>query len=246
MTRPYTWKPDLPDGRDHIYTAPRRWFGLRAAPLPKKVDLRAKCPPVFDQGQIGSCTANALSGAMGFLHPGLVGSRLFIYWNERNLEGTVDQDAGAQIRDGVKTLAKIGVCPEREWPYKVTKFKTKPPASCYADAAQHTIAAYQRVTGLDAMLHCLAEGFPFVFGFTVYDGFEGEEVAKTGILDMPARGEKNLGGHAVLAVGYDRASERFLVRNSWGKDWGIGGYFTMPFEYAASTRLADDFWTVRR
>lgn len=246
MTRRYTWRPDLPDHRDHLYEPPCVWLGLRAAPLPRSVDLRSKCPPVFDQGQLGSCTANALSGAMGFLHPGLIGSRLFVYYNERAMEGTIDQDAGAQIRDGVKTLNKIGVCPEAEWPYKVTKFKAKPPAPCFADAAQHTISAYQRVTGLSAMQHCLAQGFPFVFGFTVYEAFEGEEVAKTGVLNLPNPGEQNLGGHAVMAVGYDTATERLIVRNSWGKDWGQGGYFTMPFEYAANRNLADDFWTLRK
>jgi C1A family cysteine protease len=244
--RHYTWKPDLPDARDHLYSAPRRLFGLLATPLPAAVDLRAKCPPVFDQGQLGSCTANALAGAMGFLHPGLIGSRLFVYYNERAMEGTIDQDAGAQIRDGVKTLAKIGVCPEAEWPYKVTKFKTKPAAKCFADAGAHTISEYQRITGLDAMLHCLASGFPFVFGFTVYDGFESDEVAKTGVLNLPTRGEKNLGGHAVMAVGYDLAAKRITVRNSWGAAWGQSGYFTMPFDYLTHRGLSDDFWTLRK
>jgi C1A family cysteine protease len=162
------------------------------------------------------------------------------------MEGTVDQDSGAQIRDGVKTLAKIGVCPEPEWPYKITKFKTKPAAKCFADAGAHMISEYQRITSLDAMLHCLASGFPFVFGFTVYDAFESPEVAKTGILNLPAKGEKTLGGHAVMAVGYDYAARRIIVRNSWGKAWGQAGYFTMPFDYLTSRGLSDDFWTLRK
>jgi C1A family cysteine protease len=245
MMRRYTWKPDLPDHRDHLYVAPRRLFGLMATPLPAKVDLRAKMPPVFDQGQLGSCTANALSGAVSYLH-GLIGSRLFIYFNERTMEGTVNQDAGAMIRDGVKSLNKQGVCPEKEWPYQVTKFKAKPSPKCFADATANTISEYQRITGLDGMLHFLAAGFPFVFGFTVYDGFESAEVDKTGVLNLPAKGEKTLGGHAVCAVGYDLAAKRLLVRNSWGAGWGQAGYFTMPFDYASNKGLADDFWTLRK
>jgi C1A family cysteine protease len=92
---------------------------------------------------------------------------------------------------------------------------------------------------------CIASGYPFVFGFTVYDAFESQEVAKTGVLNMPGPKEKVQGGHAVLAVGYDDATQRFAVRNSWGKDWGIKGYFTIPYSYLTTTNLADDFWTIR-
>jgi C1A family cysteine protease len=236
--RRYTWKPDLPDHRDHLYAA-------APAALPAHVDLQPKCPPVFDQGQLGSCTANALAGAVAFVHPGLLGSRLFVYYNERSIEGTVAQDAGAQIRDGVKSLAKQGICQETEWPYVVSRFKRKPAARCYADAKPHAISEYQRLTTLDDMLHCLAGGYPFVFGFTVFDAFESDAVAKTGVLNMPTRGERNLGGHAVAAVGYDLAGKRFKVRNSWGGQWGQQGYFTMPFEYLTHRGLSDDFWTIR-
>ena len=237
----YTWRPDLGDVRDHLYTA---------APVarPPVVDLQAKCLPVFDQGQLGSCTGNALAGALGFLHPDLTASRLFIYYNERSMEGTVRQDAGASIRDGVKTLVKLGACPEAKWPYDIARFRRRPLKACYTAALPHRVASYTRIQSLDDMLNCLASGFPFVFGFTVYSAFESGEMARTGVLNLPAQGEKVLGGHAVMAVGYDLAAKRIKVRNSWGTGWGIdgSGYFSMPFDYLTHRGLSDDFWTLRK
>jgi C1A family cysteine protease len=219
--------------------------------LPRKVDMRSKCSPVEDQGQLGSCTANALVGALEFLElkdgaqfADL--SRLFLYYNERVIEGTVDQDSGAFIRDGIKSLAKQGVCTEPEWPYKISRFTKKPSRDCYRAAKKHRILSYHRITTVDEMRNCLAEGFPFVFGFTVYDAFESAAVAKSGVLNMPGPKEKMAGGHAVMAVGYDDAARRFVIRNSWGSDWGQKGYFTMPYDYLSpDNNLADDFWTVR-
>ena len=163
------------------------------------------------------------------------------------MEGTVNSDAGAQIRDGVKSVANLGVCPETEWPYKIDKFADKPASKCYTDAKKCEAVGYQRLdsTNLNQLKGCIASGFPFVFGFTVYDAFESPQVAKTGVLNMPGPKEKVQGGHAVLAVGYNDAAQRFTVRNSWGKDWGIKGYFTIPYTYLTTTDLADDFWTIR-
>ncbi len=242
----YGWVPDLPDQRDFLYSA------IRMAPtvLPHDVDLRSLCSPIEDQGNLGSCTANALVGALEFLElkekkPLVDLSRLFIYYNERVIEHTVKTDSGAMLRDGIKTLAKQGVCSEKLWPYIISKFAVKPTAKCYKDAATHTITSYHRILTLDEMLSCLAEGYPFVFGFTVYESFESEEVAKTGTVPMPQPGERVLGGHAVVAVGYDEGTKRFLVRNSWGTGWGVAGYFTMPFNYLSDRNLSDDFWTIR-
>src|SRR5439155_27071992 len=168
------------------------------------------------------------------------------YCTERVIEHTVADDAGAMIRDGIKTLVKQGTCSEKRWPYVIARFAVKPSAACYREAADHQVTAYARLQTLVAMRACLADGYPFVFGFTVYESFESERVAATGTVPMPRHREKVLGGHAVLAVGYDDVKRRFLVRNSWGTGWGMNGYFTMPYDYLASRDLSDDFWAIRR
>jgi C1A family cysteine protease len=247
--RRFGWVPDLPDARDHLYAAPAPV--LRA--LPASVDLRPqfKTKP-YDQGQLGSCTGNAIAGAIQFerqkqnLHPDFIPSRLFIYYNERVIEGTVGTDAGAQIRDGIKSVVHQGACTEKTWPYTITKFARKPPAKAYAEAAKSKVASYSRlVPTLSQLKGCLASGYPFVFGFTVYESFEGDAVARTGEVPMPAPSEAAVGGHAVLAMGYDDAVGRFLVRNSWGTEWGKAGHFTMPYAYLTDSNLSDDFWTIR-
>jgi C1A family cysteine protease len=256
----YGWSPDLPDQRDHLYSAPLPKLG----PLPAKADLRKQCPPVYDQGQIGSCTANAIAGAIEFdlLKQKLADftpSRLFIYFNERDMEHTVATDSGAQIRDGVKSVNHLGVCTETEWPYIATpadpntnvfppgaKPAQKPTPACYTDALNNQVVSYERVNrDLAQFKGCLADGYPFVFGFTVYDAFESPAVAKTGVLNMPTSQEQVVGGHAVLAVGYDDVAQRFIVRNSWGGKWGQKGYFTIPYAYLITGNLASDFWTIR-
>jgi C1A family cysteine protease len=219
--------------------------------LPARTDLRAKCPPVYDQGQLGSCTANAIGGALEFDRiqqklPPFVPSRLFIYYNERVIEGTVRSDSGAQIRDGIKSVASQGACPEPEWPYVISKFAVKPPARAYKDAALDRAVSYQSIVqDLNQMKGCLASGFPFVFGFTVYESFETAVVAKTGHAPMPGWAERPVGGHAVMAVGYDDSSGWFIARNSWGPGWGMKGYFTLPYAYLIQPGLSSDFWTVR-
>lgn len=244
----FGWLPDLPDQRDLMYAAPRA--GKKK--LAEKIDLQKQCPAVYDQGQLGSCTANAIGAALEF---GLLKqrksldfmpSRLFIYYNERVIEHSVNSDNGAMIRDGIKSVNKQGVCPEKMWIYDINRFADKPAASCYAEALNHQVLSYHRVTrNLNQMKGCLVDGYPFVFGFTVYESFESASVAKTGKLNMPKQSESQVGGHAVLAVGYDDKARRFLVRNSWGDDWGQEGYFTMPYDYLLEENLSDDFWTVR-
>jgi C1A family cysteine protease len=240
----YGWTPDIPDGRDFLYSAIRP-----VVKLPKKIDLRDGCSQIEYQGNLGSCTAQALAGNIEFLDRRLDGehtdvSRLFIYYNERVLEDTVEYDSGSSLRNGIKTLKNDGSCHEETWPYLISKFTKTPPARCYEEGKQHLIQSYHRINGLREMLVCLADGYPFVFGFTVYEGFESAAVKRTGVAHMPKKGESVTGGHAVMAVGYDQASKRLIVRNSWGRDWGMDGYFTMPFRYAEE--LAADFWTIRR
>ena len=244
----YGWIPDLPDNRDHLYAAPI----ANLAALPAKADLRGTCPPVYDQGELGSCTANAIAAAVQFdlirqvAKDPFPPSRLFIYYNERVIEGTAGTDSGAMIRDGIKSVASQGNAHEVKWPYLVNEFAVQPPPNVYAEALLHTAVLYQRVVAdLGQMKGCLASGFPFVFGFSVYESFESADVARSGNVPMPAAQEKLIGGHAVMAVGYDDASQRFIVRNSWGDGWGIEGYFTMPYTYLTQSNLSDDFWTIR-
>lgn len=248
MKKPgYGWVPDVPDHRDIMYGVVRKV----PAKLPSAVDLRPTCSKVENQEDLNSCTGNALAGALEFLEikdkvPYIELSRLFIYYNERVIEHTTASDNGASIRDGIKTLAKQGVCSEKCWPYDTSKVSVKPNQPCYKEASSHKITSYQRLQALDEMRTCLADGFPFVFGFAVYESFESEEVKASGVVQMPGTDEKMLGGHAVVAVGYDDSEERFFVRNSWGEDWGMKGYFTMPYDYLTDRNLSDDFWTIRR
>jgi C1A family cysteine protease/GH25 family lysozyme M1 (1,4-beta-N-acetylmuramidase) len=256
----YGWKPDLPDQRDHSYAVPTAVLKS----ISGNVDLRPQCPAVYDQGPIGSCTANAIAAALEFDMmkqnlPSFTPSRLFIYYNERSIEGTVPLDAGAYIRDGIKSVASQGDCPESEWTYDATpaeqpsnlfppgaKAAMAPSPQCYADAVFHKAMSYQSVDqNLADMKGCLSSGYPFVFGFTVYPSFESDDVARSGVVPMPGADETSIGGHAVMAVGYDDTQNMFIVRNSWGPLWGMAGYFYMPYAYLLDDNLADDFWTIR-
>jgi C1A family cysteine protease len=245
------WIPDLPDQRDLMYSA-----GLKIMKsLPIKIDLRSKCPAVLDQGDLGSCTANALGSAFQFGQkkqaiPNFVPSRLFLYYNERKLENTIPIDNGAQIRDGIKTMNKEGICAETNWTYddntaSGAKFSQKPPAICYTKALTNQVLSYLRLNNASLMQlkSCLSEGFPFVFGFSVYTSFF--SIKKNGIMPIPLNSENLEGGHAVMAVGYDETKQMFIVRNSWSKTWGDNGYFYMPYSYITDTNRCDDFWTIR-
>ncbi len=246
--RSYGWLPDLPDQRDYRYAAPRRVL----ARLPPAADLRPKCPPVYDQGELGSCTANAIGAAHQVEQlrqdagKAFVPSRLFIYYNERVIEHTVNVDSGATLRDGIKTVVRQGVCPETMWPYQAAALTRRPTGPCYRDALNHQVVSYRRLQQtLDQMKGCLADGYPFVFGFSVYESFHKPSVTRTGTVPLPARRERVLGGHAVMAVGYDDAKRHFIVRNSWGQKWGRQGHGFMPYDYLTAAGLAADFWTIR-
>jgi len=245
--RKYGWLPDIPDQRDFLYSAVMKIPRV----LPDRVDLTGYCSPVEDQGQLGSCTANALAGVLEYLdkrddNAYTDQSRLFIYYNERFIEHKASDDSGAMLRDGIKSLAKWGSCPEQLWPYRISDFAKKPPAKCYSAATNNSITSYHRLATLDEMKACLASGYPFVFGFAVYESFETQLVARTGSVNMPKRSERMIGGHAVAAVGYNEKQKRFLVRNSWGDKWGMAGYFTMPYEYLEPGCLSSDFWVILR
>jgi C1A family cysteine protease len=245
--RHHGWIPDSPDKRDVIYQPPHALL----MHLPKRVDLRPWCPPVYNQGSLNSCSANAVSAAIEFgaareglgrLRP----SRLFMYYNERVLHHRERTDSGAHLRDAVKTAANTGSCRESSWPYLIDKFAVRPPASCYKEAPAHRVVSYRRMRhDLRHLKSRLASGFPFVFGFRAHQSFHSAAVARSGRMPMPKKnGDPLVGNHAGMAVGYNDASRRFIIRNSWGPDWGLGGYFTMPFEFLLDRGYADDFWTI--
>ncbi|MES1225948.1 MAG: C1 family peptidase, partial [Bacteroidota bacterium] len=238
------WLPDIPDARDFSYSAPLKVM----LKLPPKIDISAgfPAPKIYNQGSLGSCTANALSAAFQFgqkkqKKTTFMPSRLFLYYNERVIINTVNSDSGAFIRDGIKSLNKKGICKESLWPYNESKFTQKPPQACYTEALKNQITSYQRITNnLNTMKGCLAEGYPFVFGFTVYESFMTPQVAKSGVMPMPKANEEVVGGHAVTAAGFDDKKQAFWVRNSWGTGWGKSGYFWMPYAYISNSNLADD------
>jgi len=241
----YGWIRERPDQRD-------KPFIPELTTLPTHVSLRDGMPPVYDQGRAGSCTANALAAQLDYMRHKqgesfITPSRLFIYYNERAMEGTTSIDAGAMGRDGIKSLAVQGVCPESEWQYDISKLTIRPVKKCYIDALKFESLEYRRVdhTNLTAIKTALAQGLPISMGFTVYESFESDEVARTGIMPLPRLDEQVMGGHEVLLCGYDDDRQLAEIRNSWGPDFGDSGHVWMPYSYLTS-RLCSDFWTVTK
>lgn len=242
--RAYGCIPDTKDRRDYRYSVPEGQV------LPMLVDLRSLCPPIEDQGQLGACTSFAAGAAIRVARkkqslPDFVTSHLFLYYNSR-AKNQKSVDSGATIRDAIKAASKQGDCPESEWPYDIAQFAVKPPTQAYTDALKDRAISYLRVAQtITQMKSCLASGYPIVVGFSVYESFESDQVAKTGIVPLPSQNEQLLGGHAVLVVGYRESDQKFIVRNSWSEQWGDKGYFYMDYEYLADYDLASDFWTIR-
>jgi C1A family cysteine protease len=243
--RVYAWQPDVPDHRDRPYKLVSKRDGIPSvAPI-------GTINPIEDQGTLGSCTGNAstsmLEIKLGYPYPL---SRLMAYYNGRVIDGTVKSDAGAQIRSVIKGLMKQGVCNESTWPYKPSKFATMPSQAARVEALNLSAVdvtqekfGYYRVSTLDELLNALAGGNTVTFGFTVPASIDA--LPKSGVLKLPTKTEASMGGHAVLAVGFDRTKKFIWVRNSWGPDWGLKGYFKMPFAWFTDPRrLVDDMWTV--
>ena len=245
---------DKPDHRDFL-RAPRP----RTSPLPASVDLRHVVKlPILDQGQLGSCTANAIASAHLFnqlKQPGghdELGSRLALYYGERALEGTISEDAGAQIRDGIKVLASEGIPPERLWPYNVDNFTLAPPAEVIAEATKHKAIRYSRIPGktvdqvsTQGIKEALTDGEVVVIGIDVYESFEAETTISTGLIPVPDTSkEQLLGGHAIILVGYDDVKGTFILQNSWGDQVGDHGFFYLPYAFV-DAGLASDAWVVQ-
>lgn len=251
------WRPDVPDQRDHKFDHAKVLRRLRQQ-LPAKVDLRtlALHAPVFDQGNLGSCTANAIGKAYEFAQrkQGLADyapSRLFIYYGEREIEGSINYDAGAEIRDGLKVVNKLGAPHEDLWPYIEQRFTVKPELPVYADGELHQALGYAAVqVKTTAAKAALAAGFPVVIGFTVYTSFF--SIGADGFMRTPKPSESVEGGHAVLQMGYARmrapwdahARDYGIYLNSWGQGFGDQGFFYAPLAWMCDRDNADDFWTL--
>lgn len=256
--RRYGAVKDRPDARDRgmlRFTAPP------ARPLPSKVSHLAKCGPIKNQGQLGACTGFAGSAHREFLarqykNANLVLSPMYLYYREREEEGSINQDSGAQIRTCLWALNKWGTCLESEDLYNPALFTAPPTDAQASQAAELKTGAYHRLSTVEDMKACLAYGneneqFTFVGGFAVYGSFESAQVAGDGLMPVPNIGhEFLLGGHAVHFIGYDdnvrcpraQFAGAFQVQNSWGKDWGQGGVFWFPYEAAANTGILWDAW----
>ena len=250
----YGWKRDIPDFRDmKMMISP-----MVTAILPRKQINMEFMPEVFNQGAAGSCTGQSAGGACKYILQRqnaktiFTPSRLFIYYNGRSYEGTTEVDNGSQIRDVIKGIAHFGFCHEETWPYDITMVTTKPSSEAYVEGLTHQALTYARVSqNLQQLKGCIASGYTFIFGFSVFDSFESDEMSKSGILPMPKASEGMIGGHAVYAFGYDDdyvlpwgAKGVFYIRNSWGENWGLKGNFLMPYDYILNPELAADFWNV--
>jgi len=221
--------------------------------FPPIIDLRTNpnMPPVYDQLEIGSCTAQALCAAYTFEKPEYDGSRLFLYYNERlrdyeNGDNAVTIDDGSSLTNGIKCLQIYGLCPENEWPYDTKNFALKPADSCYTNALNNkAVEVYNIRHKMVDMKNSLLLNTPFVVGIYIYPSFESLRVVKTGKVSMPGPREQSIGGHAVLVCGYNDKMKCWIVRNSWGKSWGDKGYFYLPYNYLLNPALSSDFWAIK-
>jgi len=247
VQRKYKLKKQESDERDFMFAVPR---ALRTS-LPKSVDLRPEMPDVLDQGSIGSCTANATANSLRHLlkKEGLddfLPSRLFIYYNSRvRIEGEdASEDSGATLRDVCKAVATFHACKDEVWPYDISKFSEEPSAQAYQDANLHATLQYHAVPlYLPAIKSALSQRYPIVIGIQIFESFESQQVADTGVVPMPnVQTEQCLGGHAVLLVGYNDETRKFIVCNSWSANWGQKGFFEIDYDYVLNPELACDFW----
>lgn len=244
MIHKYGLIRQFPDIRDVEY----QYMPSANIVIPPTIDYRSLFPPSPNQLDLGCCTAESAVAALYYDERKQneqvgIGSPLFFYYNERSNKG---QDTGATIRQSVKTAVKYGTCDEALWPYDTTKFAEQPSQECYDQAAKRRARVYRPVAqNLMTMQTCLASGYPIMIGFTVYSSFESDVVASTGIVPMPGNNESVLGGHAVLIVGYENDKQWFIVRNSWGTDWGDNGCCYMPYSFVLSPHIATDFWMIQ-
>jgi hypothetical protein len=259
----FGWLPDRPDIRDYGFKAKLGEEVLTEFPVRAIIEKFRDKIPVVDQGNIGSCVGNSTAALMAFVRGVVMRSRLQIYYEARRLQGWENEDTGAFNRDAMKVIATLGAGRESWWPYDPTKFTIDPLEKVDRDGLKRKIFSYYRLEDGQAYRSCLAQGFPFIIGATLYTRFLGSGVAKHGIVNWPRRDERVEGGHSFVVYGYDdnfRESEwakqwmasvyiperAFICRNSWDKEWGRNGDFAIDADYLEHPWLADDAWTCRR
>lgn len=261
--RKFGWKPSLPDQRKPKY-AKHKEMAVRLS-FPSTISLQSQMSPVEDQGQLGTCVAHATAAALEFLElmelkaksggqevfPDQTFdpmSRLFLYYNSCAIDGDAGQDNGTTNSSMMQAIAKWGICRESLWPYNPLMVSKPPLPACYKEGAQHLVLQDYSIdnTVIDQLKQCLVQGYPFIFGISVYDSFMSDDVAQSGIVPMPDPSENLQGGHDLCAVGYDDSKSAFLVRNSWGADWGLQGYCWIPYDYLTNADLGSDFKTIRK
>ena len=245
------WKTDHLDPRDYKFKSVNKFSAAKHKP----VNLTAVNPIIIDQGDLGSCTACASTSLINYVrkinkHTDLNPSVLFTYYTTRQIENTVLYDSGASLRSAIKSTVNYGITSETLWPYIVENFDNKPSLQAYTEAKLHQTLSYYRInnTKLADLLACLSQGFPFVFGFAVYDNFFTQSVLPGAYINLPnTRTNRYLGGHAVIAEGWETRLNKtyFICKNSWGSNFGDKGYFKIEAGYLTNSRLATDFWTVR-
>jgi C1A family cysteine protease len=209
------------------------------------IDLRSKFPEVYDQGKIGSCTANSLCSIFDYDSSNFKSSRLFLYYNERLINKQTNVDEGASIRDGIFCLKNYGICSEKDWAYIITNIFVKPSDICYENAKKNfVIEAFYISNDINTIKYWISKNEPISLGINVYSNFM--NASKNGIVDIPLKTDEYLGGHAVIICGYDDINKRCILRNSWGSHWGDNGYFYLPYDYITNDDLCGDLWVITK
>jgi len=245
VKRKYGFNRDKKDSRDKLFSISQKYV---IDPLPRQVDLRNFYPPCLDQKSLGTCVLYSGVKAMQYLQmrewktETVNLSVLFAYYNTRKDSGYLGSDSGASIRDALKSLANYGTCLDSLWPYQVEKFNDEPPLQAYEEAQKHKISRYERLVGIEDMLQCLAEGYPFLFGVDLFESFGSQENSKSGFMPIPKWGEKKLGGHCMKMVAYDLDNRIFTYSNHYGSDYGKNGFGTTSFDYIE--KYCKDAWVI--
>jgi len=211
--------------------------------LPPSVDLSDKMPPPFDQGSLGSCSANASSLAYKYAYPLVNPSRLYLYYKDRLRRGSVYCDSGASITDNMQVLLNNGVCEEPLWPYIINNFTITPPANCDTNAQTHKIVAPVNISQDETTIkYYLSSGFPVVLGIACYQSIF--NVTSANPVYNPPPNDVLVGGHAVLIIGYNDSTQLFKIRNSWGSAWADNGNFYISYNYILDPTKCFDFWCI--